>query len=125
MRLGRVCTIMAFVTDPDAAARFWSDAVDAPLHDELAAVTVGNVVIFFHAADANCNPQGGIVAYFEVDHLDELREALLRAGCVGHRGPLELADGRRICQLRDPFGTIWGPRRALTRPDFALPLLGA
>ena len=108
MRLGRVCTIMAFVADPGAAARFWSAAVDAPLHAELPAVTVGDVVLFFHAADADRNPQGGTVAYFEVDRLDELCEALLLAGCVAHRGPLELADGRRICQLRDPFGTIWG-----------------
>ncbi len=45
MRLGRVCTIMAFVADPDAAARFWSDAVDAPLHGELPAVTVGHGVL--------------------------------------------------------------------------------
>jgi hypothetical protein len=35
-----------------------------------------------------------------------------KAGCVAHRGPLELPDGRRICQLRDPFGTIWGLEEA-------------
>ncbi len=99
---------MAFVADPRAAARFWSAALDVPLHPELPAVDTGDVVLFFHAADAERNPQGGTVAYFEVARLDELREALLVAGCVAHRGPLELAGGRRICQLRDPFGTIWG-----------------
>jgi len=108
MNLGRVCTVMAFVADPGAAVRFWSAALDAPLHPDLPAVNVGDVLLFFHAADPARNPQGGTVAYFEVARLDELRDALLSAGCVAHRGPLKLADGRRVCQLRDPFGTIWG-----------------
>jgi hypothetical protein len=33
--------------------------------------------------------------------------AAARSG-VPHRGPLGIPGGRRICQLRDPFGTIWG-----------------
>ena len=108
MRLGRVCTVMVFVADPDAAAQFWSAALEAPLQVELPDVEVGDVLLFFHAADADRNPQGGTVPYFEVACLDELRDALLLAGCGPHRGPLELAGGRRVWQLRDPFGTIWG-----------------
>ena len=72
MKLGRVCTVMAFVADPTAAASRRN------------------------------------VPYFEVARLDEVRDALLMARCVAHRGPLKLAAGRRICHLRDPFGTLWG-----------------
>jgi hypothetical protein len=33
---------------------------------------------------------------------------MLRAGCESWRGPLRLSPERRICQLRDPFGNIFG-----------------
>jgi hypothetical protein len=35
-------------------------------------------------------------------------ERLLVAGCEPWRGPIEIEDGRRICQVRDPSGTVWG-----------------
>ncbi|WP_371095730.1 VOC family protein [Streptomyces sanglieri] len=37
-----------------------------------------------------------------------VRERLLAAGCEHHRGPLVIGPGRRIAQLRDPFGTVVG-----------------
>lgn len=104
----RVCTIMTFVRDPAAAAGFWSELLQAPAHPELAMVDVGDVRLFFHPADDERNPAGGTVAYFGADDFDAFRDALLVAGCAMHRGPLSLSDGRRICQLRDPFGAIWG-----------------
>ena len=99
---------MVFVADPSVAARFWSQVLDARLRTDCPAVELPDVTLFFHASDAERNPQGGTVPYFEVSRLDEVRDALLLAGCIAHRGPITLAEGRRICQLRDPFGTIWG-----------------
>jgi predicted enzyme related to lactoylglutathione lyase len=107
MNVGGVRTIMAFVNDPAAAARFWSDALEAPLSEDLPLVNLGGVKLFFHRADDQ-NRQGGTVAYFGVKDFDRARESLLAAGCAPHRGPLALPDGRRICQLRDPFGSVWG-----------------
>src|SRR5688572_586840 len=52
VRLGRVCTIMTFVADPDAAANFWSDVLQAPVRAQLSLVDAGDVKLFFHAADA-------------------------------------------------------------------------
>ena len=46
--------------------------------------------------------------YWAVPNLDATRAALLTAGAVHHRGPLQIAQGRRICQLKDPFGVIVG-----------------
>ncbi|MCT2547254.1 VOC family protein [Streptomyces atratus] len=37
-----------------------------------------------------------------------VRERLPAAGCEHHRGPLVIGPGRRIAQLRDPFGTVVG-----------------
>jgi uncharacterized glyoxalase superfamily protein PhnB len=108
MKLGRVRTIMAFVDDPGAAARFWSEALGVPLDEALRLVELGHVELVFHLADDERNPQGGTVAYFEVEEFDAAREALLAAGCTPYRGPLALQNGRRICQIRDPFGTVWG-----------------
>jgi predicted enzyme related to lactoylglutathione lyase len=100
--------VMAFVAEPVAAARFWRDVLGAPPNDEPQLVELGDLELFFHLADDERNPQGGTVVYFAVDDFDAAREELLAAGCTPHRGPLAIDAGRRICQLRDPFGTIWG-----------------
>jgi predicted enzyme related to lactoylglutathione lyase len=100
---------MVFVDRPGDAAHFWGQLLGAPPpEDDPQLVDTGAVQLFFHAADPQRNPPGGTVAYFAVADFDAARAELLQAGCVPHRGPLSLDDGRRICQLRDPFGTIWG-----------------
>lgn len=109
MRPAGIATLMVFVDRPDEAAQFWGRLLDATPHeDEPQLVDARYVQLFFHAADQQRNPQGGTVPYFAVADFDASRTEMLQAGCVAHRGPLALDDGRRICQIRDPFGTIWG-----------------
>ena len=109
MRFGRVREVMVFVDDPAAAVRFWSDALQLDPRAGLPLLDLGHIELFFNLADPEKNPQGGsTVVYFEVDDFDATRDALLAAGCKQHHGPLAIEDGRRICQLRDPFGTVWG-----------------
>jgi catechol 2,3-dioxygenase-like lactoylglutathione lyase family enzyme len=104
-----IATLMIFVDRPDEAARFWGGVLGAPPpDDDPQLVPAAGLQLFFHAADPARNPQGGTVAYLAVADFDGAREELLSAGCGPHRGPLALADGRRICQVRDPFGTVWG-----------------
>jgi hypothetical protein len=43
VRAGRICTIMAFVSDPDASARFWARALAVPLADDVPLVQAGQV----------------------------------------------------------------------------------
>lgn len=65
----------------------------------------------FHPLDERRNPRGGSpVPYWAVDSVDVVRGRLLDAGCVHHRGPLDVGDGsgRRIAQVRDPFGNVIG-----------------
>ncbi|EFC80741.1 VOC family protein [Parafrankia sp. EUN1f] len=112
---GPVTTVMTFADDPEKSARWWANQLDADVHLDIdgesvyAWLTVAGVEIGFHQADDDRNPRGGSpVVYWAVTDLDATRRRLLTAGCVHHRGPLNVSEGRRICQIIDPFGTIIG-----------------
>ncbi|MER5368248.1 VOC family protein [Streptomyces sp. NPDC002722] len=112
----RVRTVMTFALDPEASARWWGELLGVPVQvdvsdagDVYAWVETGGVEIGFHPADDERNPRGGSpVVYWGVADVDRVRERLLTAGCEHHRGPLVIGPGRRIAQLRDPFGTVVG-----------------
>lgn len=109
--LGGVCGVMVFVDDPEAASRWWSDVLDTPARtqDGYVWVEIGGVELGFHPADDERNPRGGsTVVYWRVTDLTAARERMLAAGCRPHRGPLRIAADRRICQLTDPFGLVFG-----------------
>jgi predicted enzyme related to lactoylglutathione lyase len=113
-----VAQIVVFVDDPSAAARFWADALGLPSRpaDGGALVELDFAELFFHPVDREMtssgeekNPRGAsTVAYLAVEDLAAARSALIAAGCEPWRGPIEIEPGRRICQVRDPFGTVWG-----------------
>jgi hypothetical protein len=87
-----VRAVMIFAEDPRAAA-----------------LGGGELEVGFHPADPQKNPPGGSpVVYWAVSSLSQARCALLAAGASPHRGPLVVDSGRSICQLRDPFGGIFG-----------------
>jgi uncharacterized glyoxalase superfamily protein PhnB len=113
-----VAQVVVFVEDPPAASRFWAEALAAPqrLADGGALVEPSFAEFYFHPIDQaktpggeDKNPRGSsTVVYLAVDDFDAARDALITAGCLPWRGPLEIENGRRICQLCDPFGTVWG-----------------
>jgi uncharacterized glyoxalase superfamily protein PhnB len=113
-----IAQIVVFVEEPAAAARFWAEAFDAPyrLADGGALVELPFAELFFHPTDQEKTPSGeeknpwgsSTVVYLAVDDFNAARERLITAGCVPWRGPIEIEDGRRICQVRDPFATVWG-----------------
>lgn len=105
---------MVFVDDPAAAARWWAALFDAEVNLDIegqkvyAWLDLDGMELGFHPASSR-NPHGGsTVPYWAVDDLDTERQRLLNAGCAHHRGPLAVAAGRRVCQLVDPFGFIFG-----------------
>ncbi|WP_260697009.1 VOC family protein [Streptomyces sp. 130] len=110
---------MVFTVDPDAAAGWWGSVLDAEVHrdvneangDVYAWLDVAGVEFGFHPLDEERNRRGGSpVPYWAVGSVDAVRQRLLDAGCTHHRGPLDVGDGtgRRIAQLRDPFGNVIG-----------------
>jgi predicted enzyme related to lactoylglutathione lyase len=113
-----VAQIVVFVEEPPAAARFWGELLEAPhrLADGGALVEAPFAEIYFHPIDDEHAPSGELknpwgsstVVYLAVEDFDAARKRFTDAGCVPWRGPLEIEGGRRICQLRDPFRTVWG-----------------
>jgi len=107
---------MVFAEDTHAAAAWWAAAfgatrleVEEHPQGDFVSFEVGGVEVGFHAADPEKNPVGGShVVYWSVQSLSRAREDLIGTGATPHRGPLVVDDGRSICQLRDPFGNVFG-----------------
>lgn len=110
-----VRTVLVFAADPRRSAGWWAEVLDVPARFDIdgesvyAWVDIAGVELGFHPADPERNPPGAsTVPYWGVDDLDVVRDRLLAAGCARHRGPLVVEAGRRICQLTDPFGFVFG-----------------
>ncbi len=108
-----VKAVMFFVSDPEQACTWWARQLTPEAdcrHDgPFWWFEEGEVEVGFHPEDLEHNPQGhSTVIYWCVDDLDTRRQQLIDAGCVPHRGPLVVGQGRKICQLIDPFGNCFG-----------------
>jgi predicted enzyme related to lactoylglutathione lyase len=108
--------LMVFAEDTHAAAEWWAAAfgaeqleVEPHPQGDFVSFDASGVEIGFHAADPAKNPVGGSpVVYFSVPSEAAARERLLALGATHHRGPLEVDTERSVCQLRDPFGNVFG-----------------
>lgn len=106
-----VASVMHFVDDPERAATWWATQIQGSVHVDagFAWVESDGVELGFHPADEQKNPRGAsTVVYWSVGDLEASRTRFIDAGCEPWRGPLALPGGRRICQLRDPFGIVFG-----------------
>jgi predicted enzyme related to lactoylglutathione lyase len=102
---------MFFVSEPRQAATWWAQAMNtvARHEGEYSFIEVGDLEIGFHPNDDGRNPQGSsTVAYLRTEDFEAYRTHFLQLGCTMHRGPLELSTTRRIAQLTDPFGNVFG-----------------
>ena len=105
---------MFFATDPQTCCHWWAERLGSVGGTHLEAggfcwFEVSDVEVAFHPVDQERNPVGGSpVVYWAVDDVETRRHDFLQAGCTPHRGPLDVAPGRRICQLVDPFGNVFG-----------------
>lgn len=52
----------------------------------------------------------GTVVYWEVDSFDSTKFHLKSIGATLYRGPMNIENGLRMCQLKDPFGNLLGLR---------------
>jgi predicted enzyme related to lactoylglutathione lyase len=108
--------LMLFAEDTHAVAKWWASAFGVD-RIEVEEHPQGDFVFFdafgvefgVHASDPKKNPLGGsFVVYLSVPSIDRAREELIELGATPHRGPLAVDAGRSICQLRDPFGNVFG-----------------
>jgi len=116
MPLNRIESIVLFVADIDAAARWYADLFDAHVQHEnpqYAFIQAKGVLIGFHPLDTKCpGGAGGTTVYWDVDDLDAAVADLAARGARLHRGPGETSLGARVAMLIDPFGCTLGLNRA-------------
>jgi predicted enzyme related to lactoylglutathione lyase len=107
---------MLFAADTHAVAEWWAAAfgctrleVEPHVQGDFVSFDAAGVEVGVHAADPELNPPGGSpVVYFAVPSVDAARRQLLALGATPHCGPLAVGADRAICQLRDPFGNVFG-----------------
>lgn len=102
--------VVFFVGDVEAAVAWYQQVLSGTVErSRLPTVVAGHVHLGFHPADAQTPAGiGGVVPYCGVESLDGLVQRFVDAGASIYRGPLTIEDGRRICQVRDPFGNVLG-----------------
>jgi predicted enzyme related to lactoylglutathione lyase len=103
------------IHDVPKAAAWYGEAFGLKLvscNDDFALLQKGSSILeLARADDKNPSSSGGTVAYWSVLSLTEACERLVAAGAVIFRGPLKIDDeGLVICQMKDPFGGVFGLR---------------
>jgi len=106
-------TVLFFVQDIRKSKEWYSQLLGiAPIEEDskFASFRIENHFLNFHLAD-NKSPvsSGGCVCYWEVTDLHRAIEKAKSLGAKVYRGPLEVSEtGRTICQIKDPFGNVFG-----------------
>jgi predicted enzyme related to lactoylglutathione lyase len=72
-------------------------------------IRVGHQDIWFHVADDKmASGTAGKVVYWHVTDFDAARVRAESLGATLYRGPLGCGDGEFMCQMKDPFGNLFG-----------------
>ena len=72
---------------------------------------VGGIMLEIVPADAKVgSAAAGSVVYWNSPDFEASLTRLLCCGATLYRGPLAVEDGRRMCQVRDPWGNCIGLR---------------
>jgi transcriptional regulator with XRE-family HTH domain len=114
-RVRGIPQIVVFVDTPTAAANMWATALEARtrLADGGAVVDLSFCKLLFKSAgeqgtEGKFHVGSSTIVYLAVDDFEATLERLIVAGCELWRGPIELDGMRRTCEVRDPFGNVWG-----------------
>jgi predicted enzyme related to lactoylglutathione lyase len=115
--LGQVTNVFYFVEDLDAARDWYLELIGTPpieVQPQLVTFAVGATRLTLHRADEfnRSADLKGTVAYWGVESVDDVVAWLVARGATAHRGPKTIFTGERLCQLKDPFGNLFGIRQA-------------
>jgi predicted enzyme related to lactoylglutathione lyase len=108
-----VVEVMYFVPDRQAAANWYAQLLDLPItcldEPEHYFIRSGAQDIWFSIADSKV-PSGaaGHVAYWRVQDFAAATARSEEMGALLYRGPLDRGDGEFMCQMKDPFGNLFG-----------------
>lgn len=111
-----IAAVLIHVSDVQAGLAWYEHAfpqagrrgIESPDFECLA---IGDVTIELVQADAKVGSgAAGSVVYWRVADFDRALEHFERAGATLYRGPMAIEGGRRMCQVRDPWGNSIGLR---------------
>ncbi len=109
--------MLFFVANVESAKHWYSDLLgETPYFDEegYVAFRLANVTIGLHPNDEkNASGAGGQVTYWHVSDIQQTSAHFGEQGCHKSRGSIIGVDQIPVCQLIDPFGTLWGLARNL------------
>lgn len=109
--LKQIESIIHFVADIDAAARWYADLFDVDVQHEnpmFAFIHAPGVILGFHPADEKNGVGQGVTVYWEVDDLAAAVANLTARGARLNRGPGRTDFGAKVAMLIDPFGCTIG-----------------
>ena len=113
-----ICAVMIHASDVDAALDWYSRAFPAARrkviasHDkEFECLELDGIQIEIVPADEKvASGAAGSVVYWAVDDFETELKHFQSIGAKLYRGPGEIEDGMRMCQVRDPWGNCIGLR---------------
>ena len=111
-QLNSVSSLLMFVTSVEQSADWYGKALErAPIQvdERFALFRIGVQELGLHLADMKSPlSTGGTVPYWWVDNFNGCVDHFVSLGATVYRGPIDIPNRRRICQLLDPFGNVLG-----------------
>lgn len=101
-------------TDNFEGSKNWYSKIfqTAPVVDEEGYVEFclesGNGFAIARADSKSPTSSGGTICYWKVENLNDSIKYFESLGASVYRGPLKIDDELSICQIKDPFGGVFG-----------------
>jgi len=112
--MGPIAEVMVHVSNTSDGFRWYSEAfpnasICTFTGSDDRYLDVDGVILELVKADikVGCGAAGSVV-YWHTNEFDKRLEYLQRLGAVLYRGPLVLEEGKKMCQVKDPWGNCIG-----------------
>lgn len=111
---GLVAAVMIHVPDVPAALEWYARAFPGAVRHEVEGFTLldlGGLTLEVVPADSKvASGAAGSVVYWRCPDFGRRLAEWRALGATLYRGPLDLEDGQRMAQVRDPWGNLLGLR---------------
>jgi predicted enzyme related to lactoylglutathione lyase len=111
-----IAAVLIHVSDVAAGLAWYQRAFPNAVHKRVEArnfeyLSIGRLNLELIRADEKvASGAAGSVVYWRVADFDKVLKHMQEIGAVLYRGPMEIEDGQRMCQVRDPWGNCIGLR---------------
>lgn len=111
-----IASVLIHVSDVSAALQWYQRAFPQAVACRLEAfdfdyLRISSVDLEIVLADEKVvSGAAGSVVYWQVKDFDQAVAHMISVGGTLYRGPLEIQEGLRMCQIKDPWGNCIGLR---------------